>query len=498
VTEGSSIYDVIVVGAGAAGLAAAVEASSAGARTLVLEKEPLVGGTTRFAVGSVSAAGTSYQRAAGITDSTDAFVEDMAKFIPGLTERDNQELRRMLAESAAGTIEWLTELGVVFAGPFAEPPNRVPRMHNAIPNAGAYIKALHRAARRRGVVLHTKTAVRELLTSADDRVIGVRAANSGQLTEYHARRGVVLATGDFGGNESLRRKYLSQAAGLARPVNAANQGDGLRLGQSVGAELRNMDVSFAPQLRFWRPSSPSMVERMPAWPWLLKVGRWAFEHHPAMIAPLIKSILAAHMSPSPELFLAGGVLVGSRGVLVDPPTAAQLALTGDGAGYVIGDRTLYTALHQDALHISTAPGIAYATYRDYRRARKDLTHQAESLDGLAARTGVPVTGLRGALGPDSAPPYLALGPVYAAITITEGGLSVDRRCNVCRPGQEPIQGLYAAGGTAQAGMLLLGHGLHLAWALTSGRIAGRHANGKTALSRLHAPAMQQHETGESE
>jgi fumarate reductase flavoprotein subunit len=73
------------------------------------------------------------------------------------------------------------------------------------------------------------------------------------------------------------------------------------------------------------------------------------------------------------------------------------------------------------------------------------------------------------------PPFYALGPVRSVFVHNEGGLAVDRHHRVLGPDDRPIPGLYAAGSTGQGGLLLKGHGHHLAWAFTSGRLAGRHA-----------------------
>ncbi len=73
------------------------------------------------------------------------------------------------------------------------------------------------------------------------------------------------------------------------------------------------------------------------------------------------------------------------------------------------------------------------------------------------------------------PPFYALGPVVSRQVVTEGGLMIDQNCGVLTTQGEPIGGLYGAGAVAQAGMTLAGHGLHIGWAVTSGRIAGRQA-----------------------
>ena len=102
-------------------------------------------------------------------------------------------------------------------------------------------------------------------------------------------------------------------------------------------------------------------------------------------------------------------------------------------------------------------------------------------ENLAATIGE-IKSLSGAGSPDrfgrddfacalDAPPYIALGPVKPWIVHTDGGLRIDSRFRVLRPDGSPIDGLYAAGSAGQGGLVLWGHGLHIAWAFTSGRLA---------------------------
>src|SRR5262249_19322526 len=139
--------DVLVVGGGGTGLAAAVSAAQHGARTILIEKNAALGGTTGLSIGSISASCTPQQRKAGIEDSIQAHFEDMTKFAAWKEERDNPELRRLLVENSAGTIAWLESFGIQFFGPFVEPPHRVARMHNVLPSSRAYIHRLDKAAR---------------------------------------------------------------------------------------------------------------------------------------------------------------------------------------------------------------------------------------------------------------------------------------------------------------------------------------------------------------
>ncbi|HEY0358855.1 MAG TPA: FAD-dependent oxidoreductase, partial [Mycobacteriales bacterium] len=155
--------DVLVVGGGGSGLATAVRAAELGADVVLVEKNHELGGTSARAVGSVSASLTRFQRAKGIEDSLDEHFEDLGTLAGENVHRDNLALRRLYVENTGTTLEWLESHGIAFFGPMPEPPNRHPRMHNVLPNAGAYIHRLHKAARRLGVRIVTDTRVEHLV-----------------------------------------------------------------------------------------------------------------------------------------------------------------------------------------------------------------------------------------------------------------------------------------------------------------------------------------------
>jgi len=111
-------YDVIVVGGGGSGLAAAVSAAENGADVVLLEKNPQLGGTTGIAIGSFTANRTPMQRTAGIDDNPDHHHEDAGKFAPPQIEaRNNPSLRRFFIGQGAETFKWLTGMGISFYGP---------------------------------------------------------------------------------------------------------------------------------------------------------------------------------------------------------------------------------------------------------------------------------------------------------------------------------------------------------------------------------------------
>jgi len=112
-----AIHDVVVVGGGASGLAAAIEARALGRDVVLIEKNPRLGGSTAWSIGSVSASATPHQLRKAILDRPQDHWRDMAGFNGALDPRDNAELRRVLAEAMPETFRWLLAHGVRFYGP---------------------------------------------------------------------------------------------------------------------------------------------------------------------------------------------------------------------------------------------------------------------------------------------------------------------------------------------------------------------------------------------
>ena len=474
------VVDVIVVGGGGAGMAAAVSAATHGAQVLVLEKNPELGGTTRLSVGSISAAGTRLQKAAGIDDCPDHFREDMAAFAGELTKRDDPALRDLLAREAATTVSWLEDMGVVFAGPFPEPPHRVARMHNVIPGPQTYISRLARAARRAGVRICVDARTEKLLTGADGGVTGVDYIVGGERRSCIARRGVVLASGDFAGNRDMRAEHLPGPAVTSIPCNPRATGDGHRLAREIGAGWRNMDIVFGPHLRFAPSPRPALATRLPDWPWLARLGAAFLMHAPSwMVKPVVAPMMVTWLSPTDRMFREGSVLVDLDGNRLSTEKAGvSIAASREATAYILLNDTIASRFMKYPDYISTAPGVAYAYFSDYLNCRPDIVHSAATVDELAAKIGMSAEQLRASAQSLGSGTLYAMGPVHAVLSKTEGSLTVDVECRVLHEDGQPIAGLYAAGSVGQGGMPMKGHGLHIAWAMTSGRIAGAGVAGR--------------------
>ncbi len=472
---------------------AALSAARHGRTVCVLEKAPKLGGTTGMSVGTVAATGTRLQAAAGIDDGPDSHFEDMAKFAGPLANRDNPELRRILVQNVPETIEILCDLGIEFIGPLPEAPHSHPRLHAVLPHSRSFVYHLHKACRRLGVEIRTQCGVEELIGDAG-KVTGVIAGGR----RFTARRGVILTSGDFSsGSPEYKARHMTGPMLRLSGINPHATGDGQRLGEEIGAMVVNGDLAWGPELRFHAPPRPSLISRLPVNRWFARGLKFAMK---ALPEPVLRRILlgfvTTYLAPSPRLFAAGAILVNHEGDRFcderDRPQDHFGEQTRQEAFIIVDDRIarLFAAWPN---YVSTAPGVGFAYLPDYARTRADIYASAPTLAGLAGKIGVPPAALEQAVaranaereeagerGADALPaltqgPFHALGPARAWIVFADGGLAIDADFRVCNPARQPIRGLYAAGSAGQGGVLLEGHGHHLAWAFTSGRLAGRNA-----------------------
>ena len=475
------VYDVLVIGGGGAGLAAAIEARSTGAATILIEKNPELGGTTAWSIGSFTATGTPQQKKAGIDDSADSHFADMPKFAGLDADRDNPDLRRLFVDNANETLRWLMSMGVEFFGPMPEPPHTEPRMHNVLPNSRAYIQLLGAHAKRIDVDIRCGIRARRFLLDGD-RVTGIAGDGPDGLVEISART-VVLAA-----NADLKAKYISDAVSRVDAMNPTATGDGHEMAFPLGARVLNGDMLSGPNLRFIPPPRETIDRRLPPSRLITKIMKLALTYLPAkLLNPFVLRFTTTSMAPELDLFRNGVLLVNKLGARIDAPPqqlGLRIAEQPDKMGYVIMDSALARKYSAWPDFIATAPGVAYAYFDDFRRTRPDIFHRADSVPELAAGLGIDPGALQEAISTHNngdAPnklttaPFCALGPAKSYIVLTDGGLAVNESLQLLGHGDKPVPGLWAAGSAGQGGLILKGHGHHIGWAFTSGRIAGRNA-----------------------
>jgi len=476
----SNSVDLIVVGAGGAGLSAAIHASLRGMKVLVLEKGLDIGGTTAWSVGSFTASQTIHQKKLGIEDHPDLHFEDMALFNKDKGEVDNLFLRRMFVDAAAPTLHWLMSIGVVFDGPYPESHHRHPRMHNVIPNSKSFAYHLRNECKRLGIEIQTHCKVIELM-QANDRVVGVKALLKGKgLKEYHCSSGVLLTAGDFAASLDLKSKFLGPDMAKAASVNPLATGDGIVLGLQNKGQVLNGRHFSALKMRFIE-APEHWIQKIPPYRWIAQSITWGLKHLPqSLIRPFVMKFITTVLGPEMTMFKSGAVMVDQTGQRVEftgEELAFNLVKSPGNSGFIVFDQTCADKLKAWPNFISTAPGVAYAYLGDYEASRKDIFHKSSDLGDLAQKIGVDENTFRQALDRKldmQSTAFYAMGPVRSYVTITEGGLVINRNFQVLDEQSKVIQGLYAAGSNGQGGLLLEGHGHHSGWAFVSGKLAGEN------------------------
>lgn len=481
--------DVLVVGGGGSGLAAAITAAELGKSVILIEKAPAIGGSTGWSIGSITAAGTPDQREAGISDSPADHLTDMPSWAGELADRDNMELCAILTSQAPGVIEWLRSSGVEFIGPFEEPPHRKPRMHNVLPNSRSFVYHLSRRAAKAGVTILVNIRAQRLIQS-DGRVTGLEARDSNGDIIVFLAKAVVLAAGDFNASSDFKFEYGSHAQAAIPAVNKYATGDCHRMARDAGAVILNGDIAFNdPRFRFAPPPRQPWLLSLPPIRPFTRLMRWGLQNlPPRLIRPFVMTFVTTALAPETNLFTKGAVLVNKRGetfLQEGEKIGFGIARQPDGLAYALMDAHLIDMFSRWPNFISTAPSVAYAYIGDYIRNRPDLCARAAAPGELAVLRSMDVESLENSARQAglSEGPFLLLGPIGAYTILADAGLAVTTRLEVTDINGNPIEGLFAAGSTGQGGMLLKGHGHHLAWAFGSGRLAGKHAAEYALLRR---------------
>ena len=231
--------DIVIVGAGGAGMSAAITAHQAGKSVVLLEKMAYVGGNTTKATGGMNAAETHYQAEAGIEDSVDQFVADTMK---GGKNINNPDLVRTMAENSAAAIDWLDTIGaplpkVSFSGGATNARIHAPADGSGV--GGYLVEAFSKKLAELGIEPLLNTKATELLTE-NGVVCGVKAESADTLYTIRAKS-VILASGGFGANEEMYCQYRPDLRGTVTTNAPGATGDGIVMAQAVGADLVDIE-----------------------------------------------------------------------------------------------------------------------------------------------------------------------------------------------------------------------------------------------------------------
>lgn len=447
-------FDVIVIGAGGAGLAAANVAAGRGTRVLLVDAAQRAGGSTALSGGVFYAAGTSVQRACGIADDP---AEQFRYYMNVNQHKLEAALVHRLCHDSATALDWLIQLGAEFkaADLYVAGVDGVRRGHRCA-GAGAMITAaLEGALTGKAVELALATRVRQLLRDpVTGRIAGIDV--DGQHVTAHS---VVLASGGFGANPKLLGELYPDAtvAGeMAWYIGSSHaQGDGLQMGRAAGAELagRNRGLLLLTP-GFARDVEPYLP------PWLVYINR---EGRRFVNETTEYSVLAEVLKEQ-----TGGECFG-----------------------IFDERSRATA--------SSKPAPNWSADRLAHFAAIGRLQSADDVAGLAARIGVRPDTLQttleiynrdcesgsdgmffkraDALQPVRTPPFYAARIQPAVICWTGTGLRINRDACVLNAADRPIAGLYAAGETTGGmfGECYAAGGASIANAVVFGRVAGASA-----------------------
>lgn len=236
--------DVVVIGAGGAGLAAAVSAHQNGAKVLVLEKMPMVGGNTIISGAAYNAVDPERQLAQGIEDSID---KHYTQTYEGGDKLGKPELVRTLVEKAYPALEWLESMGMKFKDEIFTVLGALwPRSHKPEKPLGTgyietYMDYINKYSNDIEVMLNTRAT--ELIVE-NGRVVGVEAENNQNTVIAKANNGVIIATGGFSANVQARNYYNKMWPDLTN-LKTTNRpgitGDGMWMAEKIGANLIGME-----------------------------------------------------------------------------------------------------------------------------------------------------------------------------------------------------------------------------------------------------------------
>jgi fumarate reductase flavoprotein subunit len=405
--------DVVIIGAGGAGMTAAINTAQAGKDVILLEKMPYAGGNTTKATGGMNAAETHYQAEQGIDDSVEQFVEDTMEGGHNINDKD---LVTTLAENSAEAIDWLDSIGaplpkVSFSGGATNARIHAPEDGSGV---GAYlVTSLLKKMDELDINVMYDTKATSLI-SKDGTVTGVKAES--RDTEYTINaKAVILATGGFGNNEDMIVQYRKDLKGTVTTSAPGITGDGIVMAEDVGADLVDIEQ---------------------------------IQLHPTVEQKTSMLITESVRGDGAILVNQDGKRFTDELLTRDVVSAAELEQPGSYA-YIIFDQRLRDGLKAIEKYVSTGITVQGDTIEELaEKIDVDPATLAETLKNwnqYVADQNDPDFGRTTGMDQDlSQAPFYAI-KIAPGIHHTMGGVHIDTDARVIDKDGNPIPGLFAAG-----------------------------------------------------
>ncbi|OTN90006.1 fumarate reductase flavoprotein subunit [Enterococcus sp. 7E2_DIV0204] len=232
-------YDIVIIGAGGAGMTAALQAKEAGMNPAILEKMPVAGGNTIKSSSGMNASETKYQKEEGITDSNDKFFEETLKGGKGTNDK---ELLRFFVDHSADAIDWLDTKGIelsnlTITGGMSEKRTHRPADGSAI--GGYLVDGLVRNVKEEKIPLFVNANVTEI-TEKDGQVNGVKVKLNDKETKEIKSNAVIVTTGGFGANKEMLEKYDPKLKDYVTTNQEGTTGDGIKMIEKLGGATVDM------------------------------------------------------------------------------------------------------------------------------------------------------------------------------------------------------------------------------------------------------------------
>lgn len=405
--------DVVIIGAGGAGMTAAINTAQAGKDVILLEKMPYAGGNTTKATGGMNAAETHYQAEQGIDDSVEQFVDDTMEGGHNINDKD---LVTTLAENSAEAIDWLDSIGaplpkVSFSGGATNARIHAPEDGSGV---GAYlVTSLLKKMDELDINVMYDTKATSLI-SKDGTVTGVKAES--RDTEYTINaKAVILATGGFGNNEDMIVQYRKDLKGTVTTSAPGITGDGIVMAEDVGADLVDIEQ---------------------------------IQLHPTVEQKTSMLITESVRGDGAILVNQDGKRFTDELLTRDVVSAAELEQPGSYA-YIIFDQRLRDGLKAIEKYVSTGITVQGDTIEELaEKIDVDPATLAETLKNwnkYVADQNDPDFGRTTGMDQDlSQAPFYAI-KIAPGIHHTMGGVHIDTDARVIDKDGNPIPGLFAAG-----------------------------------------------------